>query len=186
MSGGRGNVKFCEVAFAKCLGHRLPSDEGWEYISLCTLDVLRSESSSESGEDQEGEGAESNASSSKSSSDEEMQEQPNAEPEGDVLKGTGSSQTMEELFGGEADLSSSDDEIAPTRRVHEEVDFANLGDEDDDEVGVAGDNVEEGEGQEEVEEEAPRINVDIPRCVAHLGSDLYFVKLPNFLSVETR
>ena len=45
----------------------------------------------------------------------------------------------------------------------------------------------EEEGQEEVErEEAPRINVEIPRCVAQLGSDLHFVKLPNFLSVETR
>ena len=43
------------------------------------------------------------------------------------------------------------------------------------------------EGQEEVErEEVPRINVEIPRCVAQLGSDLHFVKLPNFLSVETR
>lgn len=42
------------------------------------------------------------------------------------------------------------------------------------------------EGQPEVEEEVPRINVEIPRCVAHLGSELYFVKLPNFLSVETR
>ena len=42
------------------------------------------------------------------------------------------------------------------------------------------------EGQEEVEEEVPRINVEIPRCVANLGSDIHFVKLPNFLSVETR
>ena len=40
--------------------------------------------------------------------------------------------------------------------------------------------------EEPVEEEAPRINVEIPRCVAQLGSELYFVKLPNFLSVETR
>ena len=36
------------------------------------------------------------------------------------------------------------------------------------------------------EEEVPRINVEIPRCVANLGSDIHFVKLPNFLSVETR
>lgn len=36
------------------------------------------------------------------------------------------------------------------------------------------------------EEEVPRINVEIPRCVANLGSELHFVKLPNFLSVETR
>ena len=40
--------------------------------------------------------------------------------------------------------------------------------------------------EEPMEEEAPRINVEIPRCVAQLGSELYFVKLPNFLSVETR
>ncbi len=49
----------------------------------------------------------------------------------------------------------------------------------------------EGEGEMEVEppepqEEVPRIHVEIPRCVAQLGSELYFVKLPNFLSVETR
>ena len=39
---------------------------------------------------------------------------------------------------------------------------------------------------QDVEEEVPRINVEIPRCVAQLGSELYFAKLPNFLSVETR
>jgi hypothetical protein len=38
----------------------------------------------------------------------------------------------------------------------------------------------------EVETEVPRINVEIPHCTANLGSDQYFVKLPNFLSVETR
>ncbi len=51
-----------------------------------------------------------------------------------------------------------------------------------------GDRGTEGTGEEEpvVEEEAPRIHVEIPRCTAHIGSDLHFVKLPNFLSVETR
>ena len=38
----------------------------------------------------------------------------------------------------------------------------------------------------EAETEVPRINVEIPRCTATLGTDLFFVKLPNFLSVETR
>lgn len=38
----------------------------------------------------------------------------------------------------------------------------------------------------EAETEVPRINVEIPRCSANLGTDQYFVKLPNFLSVETR
>ena len=44
--------------------------------------------------------------------------------------------------------------------------------------------LEKDEG--EAETEVPRINVEIPRCTANLGSDQYFVKLPNFLSVETR
>ena len=46
----------------------------------------------------------------------------------------------------------------------------------------------EGElgGVAQEEEEVPRINVEIPRCVANLGSEVHFVKLPNFLSVETR
>jgi len=44
----------------------------------------------------------------------------------------------------------------------------------------------EEEADEGEREEVPRINVEIPRCVAQLGSDLHFVKLPNFLSVETR
>lgn len=62
-----------------------------------------------------------------------------------------------------------------------------MDDDDDDAVPFGIEEGMEGEGGEgEVEEEAPRINVDIPRCVAQLGSELYFVKLPNFLSVETR
>ncbi len=54
----------------------------------------------------------------------------------------------------------------------------------DEEAAVEGEPVpgERPEGEGEV----PRINVEIPRCVAQLGSDLHFVKLPNFLSVETR
>lgn len=55
-----------------------------------------------------------------------------------------------------------------------------------------GDSVGEEQGdntvsnREGLEEEVPRINVEIPRCVANLGTDIHFVKLPNFLSVETR
>ncbi len=37
-----------------------------------------------------------------------------------------------------------------------------------------------------IAEEVPRIDVEIPRCLAKLGTDQYFVKLPNFLSVDTR
>lgn len=44
------------------------------------------------------------------------------------------------------------------------------------------------EGDHAEEEHAPetRIEVEIPKVSTDLGSDLYFVKLPNFLSVEPR
>ena len=44
---------------------------------------------------------------------------------------------------------------------------------------------EEGEGVEEPPPET-RIEVEIPRMTADLGNSLHYVKLPNFLSVETR
>lgn len=44
------------------------------------------------------------------------------------------------------------------------------------------------EGEQAEEEPVPetRIEVEIPKVSTDLGSDLYFVKLPNFLSVEPR
>lgn len=50
---------------------------------------------------------------------------------------------------------------------------------------------EENQREKEPEAEVPeiperRIDVEIPRIVSDLGSDIHFVKLPNFLSVETR
>lgn len=44
------------------------------------------------------------------------------------------------------------------------------------------------EDEEPVEEEIPetRIEVEIPRIMTNLGKTLHYVKLPNFLSVETR
>ena len=57
----------------------------------------------------------------------------------------------------------------------------------DDDEGEQTDKREGGELEAGLaQEEVPRINVEIPRCVANLGSELHFVKLPNFLSVETR
>lgn len=41
------------------------------------------------------------------------------------------------------------------------------------------------EGEEEEEEET-RIDVTIPYCRVPLGTGLFFSKLPNFLSVETK
>jgi len=45
-----------------------------------------------------------------------------------------------------------------------------------------------GVNEEDQEEEAPetRIDVEIPKINTDLGRQLHFVKLPNFLSVETR
>lgn len=39
---------------------------------------------------------------------------------------------------------------------------------------------------EEEPEPETRIEVEIPKVNTDLGNDLYFVKLPNFLSVEPR
>lgn len=36
------------------------------------------------------------------------------------------------------------------------------------------------------EEEETRIDVTIPYCRFSLGSELYFVKMPNFLSIERK
>ena len=110
-------------------------------------------------------------------------------PEGGQRDSKGrNSQTLEGIFGDAADLSSSDDEgetaTPPRRIVREEVDFGDMSDD----CGAEGVADVEARIEEEapVEEEAPRINVDIPRCVAELGTDIHFVKLPNFLSVEPR
>lgn len=51
------------------------------------------------------------------------------------------------------------------------------------------DDEEENQREKEPEPEPipeRRIDVEIPRIVSDLGSDIHFVKLPNFLSVETR
>lgn len=55
-----------------------------------------------------------------------------------------------------------------------------------------GDEVQAREGEEvppeqgEEEEEETRIDVTIPYCQFSLGSELYFVKMPNFLSIERK
>lgn len=45
-----------------------------------------------------------------------------------------------------------------------------------------------GDGYQEPEAplEPVYLDAEIPKCLANLGSELYFVKLPNFLSVEPR
>ena len=45
-----------------------------------------------------------------------------------------------------------------------------------------------GDDEEQQEEEIPetKIDIEIPRVKSNLGNMQHFVKLPNFLSMETR
>ncbi|CAL8404012.1 unnamed protein product [Boreogadus saida] len=76
----------------------------------------------------------------------------------------------DDLFGEADDISSDSDADKPPT------------------PGQPMDNEEGMEGDRHEEETVPetRIEVEIPKVSTDLGSDLYFVKLPNFLSVEPR
>ena len=65
----------------------------------------------------------------------------------------------------------------------EQEDQAQVGDGNEVQAGDA-DEVTKEEGEEE--EEETRIDVTIPYCRFSLGSELYFVKMPNFLSIERK
>uniref|UniRef100_U3FCB3 RNA polymerase-associated protein LEO1 n=1 Tax=Micrurus fulvius TaxID=8637 RepID=U3FCB3_MICFL len=75
-----------------------------------------------------------------------------------------------DLFGGADDISS--------------------GSEGEDKPPTPGQPIDENGLNEDQQEEEPipetRIEVEIPKVNTDLGNDLYFVKLPNFLSVEPR
>lgn len=83
----------------------------------------------------------------------------------------------QELFGDAGDISSDEDDKA------EKV----VGEDGEEQV-VRRQGVIDDEDEEPKEEEPPenRIEVEIPRIVTDLGHALHYVKLPNFLSVETR
>ncbi|KAK3702875.1 hypothetical protein QZH41_014153 [Actinostola sp. cb2023] len=95
---------------------------------------------------------------------EELEDEAEGTPEGTPVPDT---LTHANLFGDEL---SSDEEKENQREVH-----------------VPSPQQRERiiEGGEEEEEET-RIDVTIPYCRVPLGSELYFSKLPNFLSVETK
>lgn len=98
---------------------------------------------------------------------------------------------------GEADDISSDEDQPKTPRVMSDDDMDRDKSDNDDNKSGGGrddddddnnDNEKIEEKDKEVEEPIPerRIAVEIPKISVDLGSDLHFVKLPNFLSVETR
>lgn len=99
-----------------------------------------------------------------------------------------------DLFGEADDISSDEDQPKTPRPMSDDEvdrdksdnDDKRSGDEDEDE-----DDNEKADGEDkakEIEEPIPerRIAVEIPKISVDLGTDLHFVKLPNFLSVETR
>ncbi|OQR66461.1 RNA polymerase-associated protein LEO1-like [Tropilaelaps mercedesae] len=92
-------------------------------------------------------------------------------------KAGGDKLEIEDIFGEELGDISDDDEAQ---------------DEPEQEVRRMGDLDEEQQEEQDAEEEAPapqpetRIDVEVPRIKTDLGHELHFVKLPNFLSVETR
>lgn len=98
-----------------------------------------------------------------------------------------------DLFGEADDISSDEDQPKTPRPMSDDEVDQNKSDNDD----KRSDDDEEDEDNEkadgedkvkEIEEPIPerRIAVEIPKISVDLGSDLHFVKLPNFLSVETR
>lgn len=84
--------------------------------------------------------------------------------------------TVDDLFGDADDISS------------DEEDKEKKDEEDDEAAGSSQVPMIDDDQEEQEEEEAPetRIEVEIPRIVTNLGKTLHYVKLPNFLSVETR
>ncbi|XP_060517349.1 another transcription unit protein [Cylas formicarius] len=102
------------------------------------------------------------------------------------------------IFGDDADDISedSDDDVTkgrPDKKEEEEEERAEVtGDEkeagrsdDDADVARVGDDADDKENEPEVIPET-RIDVEVPKISCDLGRDINFVKLPNFLSVETR
>lgn len=105
-----------------------------------------------------------------------------------------------DLFGEADDISSDEDQPKTPRPMSDdEVDQdksdnddkrsgGDGGGDDDDDDNDDDEKADDEEKEKEAEEPIPerRIAVEIPKISVDLGSDLHFVKLPNFLSVETR
>ncbi|XP_065888462.1 RNA polymerase-associated protein LEO1-like isoform X2 [Dysidea avara] len=122
------------------------------------------------------------------------------EEERDHVSQEQDTQALQDLFGDDAELSSSEGEQEGTGHHGDDDQVARepavaMGDDDDDDdnqspVDQDDDSLhgdEEGEAPPPVVPEISKINVQIPRCSTNLAkSELYFVKLPNFLSIETR
>lgn len=88
--------------------------------------------------------------------------------------------TVDELFGDADDISSDEEDKA--KRSDDEDGDKRSRDKDEE-------SQRERRSDEEEQEEEPQetlIEVEIPRIITDLGRNIHYVKLPNFLSVETR
>ncbi|KAK9869756.1 hypothetical protein WA026_003488 [Henosepilachna vigintioctopunctata] len=91
------------------------------------------------------------------------------------------------IFGDDADDISSEEE--KEKQPSDKEDRSPKSDDDDEQKSDTEQNKEEGDVEKENEPEPipeTRIDVEIPKISCDLGRDIHFVKLPNFLSVETR
>ncbi|CAH3130896.1 unnamed protein product [Pocillopora meandrina] len=137
------------------------------------------EEQAESGDENAKEGT--NIAQGKNEEDEEGDDDENDdENEKEVTKSKLQSQVSSaDLFGDDEELSSDEEE-------HEEKEERLV--EQQEEQVEDGEDIEARDANEipheEEEEEETRIDVTIPYCQFSLGSELYFVKMPNFLSIE--
>lgn len=81
------------------------------------------------------------------------------------------------------DLSS--DEEGAAKKKGGETPVKRMGSDEEEEPEEKRAEPEQGE-EEEVPVPETRIDVEIPRIMTNLGNEVHFVKLPNFLSVDTR
>lgn len=97
--------------------------------------------------------------------------------------------TAEALFGDADDITSEEEEARSKKSEGSDVEeveetVGRKSDEEEDKKSEGEKEKDEAEKEEVIPE--TRIDVEIPRIVCDIGRDLHFVKLPNFLSVDTR
>ncbi|XP_052223769.1 RNA polymerase-associated protein LEO1-like isoform X2 [Dreissena polymorpha] len=90
--------------------------------------------------------------------------------------------TVDDLFGDADDISSDDEEKGSGKGEEEQKGS----DEDNQESRTQRPMIEGSDEEKEAEPVETRIEVEIPRIKTDLGKAVHYVKLPNFLSVETR
>ncbi|XP_068716081.1 RNA polymerase-associated protein LEO1-like [Montipora foliosa] len=97
-----------------------------------------------------------------------------------------------DLFGDDDELSSDEEQQEQKeRKISEEDEQVDEQEDEQADEQVDGGEVQAGDAEDvtrddEEEEEETRIDVTIPYCRFSLGSELYFVKMPNFLSIERK